>query len=190
MTVVDGWGVEAIVSASQSWAELVFCRACRWYSSAIVMTPLTMRNECSRWPSACVEMAWTPRSISTLRGRRQKVGPTTWRTTTTSKAGTGRPRLFTQRALAIREKALGPEHPDVATSLNNLGALYYAQGQYEKAEPLYQRALAIREKALGPEHPGVATCLKNYALLLRNTDRPQEAAALESRARAIRAKHA
>ena len=29
-----------------------------------------------------------------------------------------------ERALAIREKALGPEHPDVATSLNNLAVLY------------------------------------------------------------------
>jgi tetratricopeptide (TPR) repeat protein len=29
-----------------------------------------------------------------------------------------------QRALAIFEKALGPEHPDVATSLNNLALLY------------------------------------------------------------------
>ena len=29
-----------------------------------------------------------------------------------------------KRALAIREKALGPEHPDVATSLNNLALLY------------------------------------------------------------------
>lgn len=27
------------------------------------------------------------------------------------------------RALAIREKALGPEHPQVATSLNNLANL-------------------------------------------------------------------
>ena len=29
-----------------------------------------------------------------------------------------------QRALGIREKALGPEHPDVARSLNNLAVLY------------------------------------------------------------------
>ena len=58
-----------------------------------------------------------------------------------------------QRALQIREKALGPEHPDVATSLNNLAVLYRAQGRYAEAEPLYQRALKIREKALGPEHP-------------------------------------
>ncbi len=33
-----------------------------------------------------------------------------------------------ERALAIREAALGPEHPDVATSLNNLAGLHYAQG--------------------------------------------------------------
>ena len=58
-----------------------------------------------------------------------------------------------QRALAIEEKALGPEHPDVATSLNNLAELYRDQGKYGEAEPLYQRALAIDEKALGPDHP-------------------------------------
>jgi tetratricopeptide (TPR) repeat protein len=69
------------------------------------------------------------------------------------------------RALAIREKALGPEDPDVAESLNNLAGLYYAQGQYVKAESFLQRALAIREKALGPEHPDVAESLNNLAAL-------------------------
>jgi tetratricopeptide (TPR) repeat protein len=54
-----------------------------------------------------------------------------------------------QRSLAIREKALGPEHPSTATSLNNLALLYDSMGDYAKAEPLYQRSLAIREKALG-----------------------------------------
>ena len=32
------------------------------------------------------------------------------------------------RALAIREKALGPEHPDTAASLNNFVGLLQAQG--------------------------------------------------------------
>jgi tetratricopeptide (TPR) repeat protein len=58
--------------------------------------------------------------------------------------------------MAIREKALGPDHPDVAASLNNLAELYRAQGQYAQAEPLYKRSLAIVEKALGPDHPNVA----------------------------------
>ncbi len=56
-----------------------------------------------------------------------------------------------RRALAIVEKALGPEHPHVAANLNNLAGLYQAQGHYAEAEPLYQRSLAIYEKALGPE---------------------------------------
>ncbi len=62
-----------------------------------------------------------------------------------------------KRSLAIREKALGPDHPDVASSLNNLGSLYENQGRYADAEPLYKRSLAIREKALGPNHPDVAS---------------------------------
>ena len=59
--------------------------------------------------------------------------------------------------MAINEKALGPDHPDVARSLNNLAALYETQGRYADAEPLYKRSLAIREKALGPDHPDVAS---------------------------------
>ena len=54
-----------------------------------------------------------------------------------------------KRALAVREKTLGPDHPDVAQTLNNLALLYYNQGRYAEAEPLYKRALAIYEKALG-----------------------------------------
>jgi tetratricopeptide (TPR) repeat protein len=57
-----------------------------------------------------------------------------------------------ERALAIREKALGPEHPDVATSLNNLALVHHATGGYEEAKALHERALVINEKALGPEH--------------------------------------
>ncbi len=56
-----------------------------------------------------------------------------------------------KRSLAILEKALGPEHPNVAMSLNNLALLYEAQGRYGDAEPLYKRSLAISEKVLGPE---------------------------------------
>jgi tetratricopeptide (TPR) repeat protein len=95
-----------------------------------------------------------------------------------------------RRAFAMWEKALGPDHPDAATSLSNLALLYEAQGRYAYAEPLYQRALAINEKALGPEHPDVATVLENYARLLREMRRGTAARELEARAQAIRAAHA
>jgi len=70
-----------------------------------------------------------------------------------------------ERALALREEALGPTHPDVAQSLNNLALLYQGQGVYGKAEPLLARALAINEQALGPVHPYVAQSLNNLAVL-------------------------
>jgi tetratricopeptide (TPR) repeat protein len=44
-----------------------------------------------------------------------------------------------ERALAIREKVLGEEHPDTAMSLNNLAGLLYEQGSYEEARPLLER---------------------------------------------------
>ena len=72
-----------------------------------------------------------------------------------------------KRALAIREKALGPDHPDVAASLNNLAVLYAAQGRYADAEPLYKRSLAIREKVFGPDHSDVALSLNNLAAVRR-----------------------
>jgi CHAT domain-containing protein len=70
-----------------------------------------------------------------------------------------------EKALAIYEKALGPDHPDVALSLNNLAFLYCYMGDYARAEPLYKRSLAIYEKALGPDHPDVAQSLNNLASL-------------------------
>ena len=75
--------------------------------------------------------------------------------------------IVAKKALEVAEKNVGPYHPDVATSLNNLGLLYDTQGQYAQAEPLYKRALAIREKELGPDHPDVATSLNNLAALYR-----------------------
>ncbi len=93
-----------------------------------------------------------------------------------------------QRSLAIREKALGPEHPDVATSLNNLAVLYKTQGKYAEAEPLYKRALAIKERALGPEHPDVATTLNNLAELYYLRGKYAEAKPLFKRALAIKEK--
>src|SRR5262245_45487860 len=45
-----------------------------------------------------------------------------------------------EQTLALAEKALGPEHPDTLLSVNNLAALYQAQGRYSEAEPLLKRA--------------------------------------------------
>ena len=87
-----------------------------------------------------------------------------------------------RRALEIVEEQLGPEHPSVPTSLNNLAALLEAQGKYGEAEPLYRGALEIDEKALGSEHPGVATDLNNLAGLFAAQGKSSEAEPLYRRA--------
>jgi tetratricopeptide (TPR) repeat protein len=91
-----------------------------------------------------------------------------------------------ERALAIGEKTLGPEHPDAAIRLNNLAELYRATGRYAQAEPLYRRTIAILEKNLPPDHPYLVMALKNYAGLLDTLGRSEEAAELWARAEAIR----
>src|SRR5262249_48680030 len=93
-----------------------------------------------------------------------------------------------RRALAIREKTLGAEHPLTAASLNNLALLYHSKGDYAQAELLYSRALTIHEKTVGAEHPSTATALNNLAELYRDKGDYAQAEPLYRRALAIREK--
>jgi tetratricopeptide (TPR) repeat protein len=91
-----------------------------------------------------------------------------------------------QRELAIRKQLHGENHPDVATSLNNLAELYRAQGRYTEAEPLYKQSLAMSKRLLGENHPSVATILNNLAELYRAQGRYSEAEPLLKQAEAIK----
>jgi hypothetical protein len=71
-----------------------------------------------------------------------------------------------RRALAIREAALGPQHPYVAISLNSLAEVLHVQGDAAAALLLYRRALAIREANLGPQQPDLASSLVNLGQAL------------------------
>lgn len=93
-----------------------------------------------------------------------------------------------QRAIAVKEKALGPDHPDVARALIDLGTLYRMQGEHGKSEIPTRRGVAILEKALGPEHPEVAGNLTNLGGRLRDQGKFAEAEPMLQRALAIRTK--
>jgi len=71
-----------------------------------------------------------------------------------------------KRAVEVAKRARGPEQPETADALNNLGLLFQKIGDYAKAEPLLQEALRIRQEVLGPEHPYTATSLNNLAFLI------------------------
>lgn len=90
-----------------------------------------------------------------------------------------------QRLLAIRQKALGSNHPDVAAALNNLAMTYQSQARFPEAEPLYRRSLAISEETLAPDHPTIVTVLNNLANLYRAQGRYADAEQSYERSLAI-----
>ncbi|MEH1766917.1 MAG: tetratricopeptide repeat protein [Nostoc sp.] len=93
-----------------------------------------------------------------------------------------------EQCLKVTKKRLGEEHPDIATSLNNLAGLYYSQGKYSEAEPLYIQALALYRKLLGEEHPSVAASLNNLANLYESQGRYSKAEPLYIQTLALRRK--
>ncbi|MDQ2808789.1 MAG: tetratricopeptide repeat protein [Chloroflexota bacterium] len=76
-----------------------------------------------------------------------------------------------ERACIITEAALGPTHPDTATSLNNLAGLFDAQGDLNAARPLLERAIAICEQSLGLSHPTTCRVRENLSVLNSRTTR-------------------
>nr|WP_245848836.1 FxSxx-COOH system tetratricopeptide repeat protein [Lentzea kentuckyensis] len=100
----------------------------------------------------------------------------------------GRPddaRPLFERALALYEDDYGPNHPQIATCLSNLGSALTALGRPDDARPLFKRALAIDEAAYGPHHPHVAIRLSNLGSALSALGLPSDARPLFERALAI-----
>jgi tetratricopeptide (TPR) repeat protein len=94
-----------------------------------------------------------------------------------------------QQVIAIREKQLGPEHPDVAEALANLGHLYFERGRFDDAELPLGRAQAIFEQARGHYQPEqLAFVLKNLGEVYIEQRRDDDAESLLRRALAIQEK--
>ena len=70
-----------------------------------------------------------------------------------------------RKALSIKERVLGKNHPATAATYNNMGGVYRAKGEYEKALEYYGKALEIFERVLGKDHPDTATTYNNIALV-------------------------
>ena len=65
------------------------------------------------------------------------------------------------RLIPLSEEIYGPESEDTATSYNEIGLVYYYQGDYPQALDYFFKALAIDERVLGKDHPGTATDYNN-----------------------------
>lgn len=80
-----------------------------------------------------------------------------------------------ERALAIWEKALGPDHPTVAEAHDNLAYYHSKRGQQEEALSSARRALEIRQKAAGEDDGRTAVSLGRVAEALLSLGRRKEA---------------
>jgi TonB family protein len=89
------------------------------------------------------------------------------------------------RALAISERHLGADHPDLAGLLNDLSRLYLKRSAHALAEPLLQRLHAIK-RAKGDDHPEVATVLASLAAVRQALGRHEAAEQLWRRVVEIR----
>ena len=75
-------------------------------------------------------------------------------------------------AVRIQEQELGPEHPDLANTLNNLAIVAEKTGRMVEAETLYRRAATIATAALPLNHPMVVESRQNLEDFCRAHGRP------------------
>ena len=94
--------------------------------------------------------------------------------------------MITHLQAAIGQLARPEQVLNSLTCLFWIAELYYQQGRYAEAEPLYVRSLSIREQQLGRDHPLVATSLNNLAALYNSRGRYTEAEPLYVRSLLIR----
>ena len=93
------------------------------------------------------------------------------------------------RALAIYEQVYqeAPNHPDIASTLNNLGNTWLALGDARQAVSFYDRALAIYEQVYQetPNHPDIASTLNNLGAAWGALGDARQAVSFYQRALAI-----
>jgi len=91
-----------------------------------------------------------------------------------------------QRALAIRQSLVGPDHLDTAHALWSLALVTLDQGDLSTARSLHERALAIRESHLASDHPDIGWSSNDLAGVLRAQGDLDGSRSLYERALAIR----
>ena len=82
------------------------------------------------------------------------------------------------KARAVRETALGPDHPDTLASRHNLATAYQEAGRMSEAIALHEGTLKLRESKLGPDHDHTLKSRNNLANAYWSAGRIAEAIAL------------
>ncbi|HEX4955318.1 MAG TPA: serine/threonine-protein kinase [Thermoanaerobaculia bacterium] len=89
---------------------------------------------------------------------------------------------FYLEAVALEERELAADHPQLALTLNDLGILYRDQGRLDEAEAVLLRAQRIQRKVYGESHPRLVATLSNLAFVRQQQGKLEEAGALHQEA--------
>lgn len=66
-----------------------------------------------------------------------------------------------QRCVELSEKLFGENHPDTASSYDEIGVVYDSKGDYDIALEYYNKALTIQQQVLGENHPDTSASYNN-----------------------------
>ncbi len=91
-----------------------------------------------------------------------------------------------RRTLRTKEAHLGAQHPELVTSLLNLGDVLAADAEFEEAIAITRRAVLLREKNTAPNSLGVAEALDHLGSTLTQARRYEDALKALDRSLAIK----
>ncbi|CAF1148382.1 unnamed protein product [Adineta steineri] len=80
-----------------------------------------------------------------------------------------------QIVLKKKNEILAAIHPSVATTLNDMGAVYEKLGNYQKALECFNQALDIYKKILPTDHIDFAVCFNNRGRIFEKLQQPVRA---------------
>ena len=94
-------------------------------------------------------------------------------------------RRLADERLAMMQRRLGPDHPEVGEAHASIGGLAYEMEDYDVAREHMTASVEILERALGPQHPEIVVALNNLATAEREAGNPESALHKHERALAI-----
>ena len=87
-----------------------------------------------------------------------------------------------ERALDLRAKVQGEEHPDTLNAMSDLAEVYTDQGKFASAQSLFTKVLDVRRRVLGEENPATLRSMGNVAVAYEKQGQYSRAEPLQARA--------
>lgn len=86
-----------------------------------------------------------------------------------------------ERALTLRRRELGEDHPDTIAAMGSLAAVDERSGKLKEAEPLYVKVVELQERIFGQDNPGTLKAMNGLAVTYAEEGRLADSVAIFAR---------